>query len=158
VGSGHEQGMKAVVQRVANAKVVVGDKVTGQIDAGLLIFLGVGHDDDKEDVIWLTRKLSDMRLFADGEGKMNLSVRDLGLGCLVVSQFTLHASTKKGNRPSFINSAAPEMAENLYGEFISMLKEQINGPVEAGIFGAYMQVHFINDGPVTIIIDTKNKE
>ena len=150
--------MRAVIQRVRDAKVTVDDVITGQITIGLLILLGVESTDSREDAEWLARKATDMRLFADDMGKMNLSLKDINGGCLIISQFTLHASTKKGNRPSFIRSAPPQQAEDLYSAFIDIIKEYSTGPVETGVFGAFMDVEFINEGPVTIIIDTKNRE
>ena len=148
--------MRAVVQRVNNATLTVEDDITGQIDAGLLVYLGIGLEDGEDDIDWLIRKVVGMRIFSDEVGKMNLSVQDIGGSILVVSQFTLFASTKKGNRPSYLNSAKPEQAIPLYNTFVDRLKEVIH--TETGIFGADMQVTYTNDGPVTILIDTKEKE
>lgn len=148
--------MRAVIQRVNYATLSVEDKIVGQIDQGLLIYLGVGLDDEQDDIDWLVRKIIHMRIFSDAEGKMNLSVLDLNGGVLVVSQFTLFASTKKGNRPSYLNSAKPDIAIPLYESFVNKLSQQIR--TETGIFGADMQINYTNDGPVTIIVDTKHKE
>jgi D-tyrosyl-tRNA(Tyr) deacylase len=148
--------MRAVVQRVNNATLTVEDDIKGQIDAGLLVYLGIGLEDGEDDIDWLIRKVVGMRIFSDEDGKMNLSVQDIGGSILVVSQFTLFASTKKGNRPSYLNSAKPEQAIPLYNTFVDRLKEVIH--TETGIFGADMQITYTNDGPVTILIDTKEKE
>ncbi len=149
--------MKAVIQRVGEASVSIAGKVKGKIDSGLLILLGIGDEDNKEDALWLSNKILNLRIFSDQEGKMNRSVLDVEGGILVISQFTLHASTKKGNRPSFIAAAAPEKAIPMYENFLSLLEEQLGSPVESGEFGAMMDVSLVNSGPVTIIIDTKNK-
>jgi D-tyrosyl-tRNA(Tyr) deacylase len=150
--------MRAVVQRVSEAKVVVEGSIAGQIGTGLLVLLGISHDDTRDDVIWLADKIRQMRIFQDADDKMNLALDDISGDILVVSQFTLHASTKKGNRPSFILAAQPEIAIPLYEQFIRYLREQTGKEIPSGIFGADMKVHLINDGPVTIIIDSKNKE
>ena len=150
--------MRVLLQRVSEAKVVVEDRVVGQIDKGLLLLLGVEDNDSEEDLEWLCQKISKMRLFPDSEGVMNRSIVEVNGEFLVVSQFTLHASTKKGNRPSYIRAARPEIAEPLYERFIEQLWHTSNLPVKAGIFGADMKVHLVNDGPVTIWIDSKNKE
>lgn len=150
--------MRAVVQRVSEAKVVVEGSIAGQIGTGLLVLLGISHDDTRDDVIWLADKIRQMRIFQDADDKMNLALDDISGDILVVSQFTLHASTKKGNRPSFILAAQPEIAIPLYEQFIHYLREQTGKEIPSGIFGADMKVHLINDGPVTIIIDSKNKE
>jgi len=150
--------VKAVIQRTMSAASVrVDGQVTGQIDKGLIVYLGVGKDDDSEDISWLTKKLAHLRIFSDNLGKMNLDVTQIGGGFLVISQFTLFASTKKGNRPSYLNSAPPEMANNLYIQFVDELRTISNLPVETGIFAADMKVEYVNDGPVTIIMDSKNK-
>ncbi len=149
--------MRAIIQRVTHANVQVNKEIVGSIHKGLLILLGVGQDDSQEDVIWLADKIRKMRIFSDKEGKMNLSVQDIGGACLVVSQFTLFASTKKGNRPSFIESARPEIAIPLYKRFVHYLSTQ-GIEVEEGIFGADMKLSLLNDGPVTIHIDSKNKQ
>ena len=150
--------MRVLLQRVSEAKVVVEDRVVGQIGKGLLLLLGVEDNDSEEDLEWLCQKISKMRLFPDSDGVMNRSIVEVNGEFLVVSQFTLHASTKKGNRPSYIRAARPEIAEPLYERFIEQLWHTSNLPVKAGIFGADMKVHLVNDGPVTIWIDSKNKE
>jgi len=151
--------MRAVIQRsTEEGRVIVNGDIVGAITKGLIVFLGVEHEDNMEDVEWLSRKIAGMRLFSDENGKMNLSVKDVNGGILLISQFTLHASTKKGNRPSFIRSADPQKAEALYDEMADVLRKQHGISTEKGVFGAHMMVDFINDGPVTIIIDSKNKE
>ena len=150
--------MRAVIQRVRKASVRVDEYVTGSIGQGLLVFVGFESEDTKEDLKWLARKICRMRIFEDDEGKMNDSVQDVEGKLLVVSQFTLHASTKKGNRPSFMAAAGAEKAEKLYDRFVDHLSGQLDGAVETGVFGAMMDVELINDGPVTIWMDTKNKE
>jgi D-tyrosyl-tRNA(Tyr) deacylase len=150
--------MRLVIQRVSEASVTIDQTVTGRIGAGLMILCGIEHDDTAEDVAWLVQKVTQMRIFSDAEGKMNLSVKDIGGGLLVVSQFTLHASTKKGNRPSFIRAARPEQAIPLYEQFMSALEADTGRKVERGVFGADMQVALINDGPVTIVIDSRARE
>tara|TARA_Y100000385_G_scaffold86630_1_gene88980 strand:+ start:7798 stop:8250 length:453 start_codon:yes stop_codon:yes gene_type:complete len=149
--------MRAVIQRVSNASVSISEKVCGAINQGLMILIGIEESDGPEDVDWLTRKIASLRIFTDADGKMNQSVCDINGQVLVVSQFTLHASTKKGTRPSFIRAARPEHAVPLYEGFIKAMNELIDSPVETGEFGADMQVQLTNDGPVTIWIDTKNK-
>jgi D-tyrosyl-tRNA(Tyr) deacylase len=149
--------MRAVIQRVKTASVVVNNETVGAIDKGLLIFLGVGQDDQKDDIDWLVRKISQLRIFSDIEGKMNKSLMDIEGSALVISQFTLLASTKKGNRPSFIHAAKPDLAIPLYETFIQEMKG-LGIKTETGIFGADMAVQLTNDGPVTILIDTKNRE
>ncbi|HPQ07953.1 MAG TPA: D-aminoacyl-tRNA deacylase [Bacteroidia bacterium] len=150
--------MRALIQRVSMAKVVVDEEEVGKIGNGLLVFLGVGNEDTDEDIQWLSSKIVQMRIFSDENGKMNKSILDINGNLLVVSQFTLFASTKKGNRPSFTNSAPPDFAKMMYEKFILECKKLLNKKVEKGIFAADMKVHLINDGPVTIWIDTKNKE
>ncbi len=150
--------MRAVLQRVSQASVTVDNEITGKIDVGFLILLGVVPEDSQEDIDWLVKKCANMRVFSDEEGKMNLSIMDIAGSFLVVSQFTLNASTKKGNRPSFIKAARPDHAIPMYGQFCSTLKTVSGLAVEKGIFGADMKVELINDGPVTIIIDSKIKE
>jgi len=150
--------MRLVIQRVSEASVTVDGTVTGRIGTGLMMLCGIEHDDTAEDIAWLVPKVTQMRIFSDTEGKMNLSVKDIAGGLLVVSQFTLHASTKKGNRPSFIRAARPEQAIPLYEQFISALEADAGRPVERGIFGADMKVALINDGPVTIVIDSRARE
>ncbi len=150
--------MRAVIQRVAKASVAINSKVQSSINNGLLVLLGIEDEDTHEDIEWLSGKISRLRIFGDENGTMNLSVNDIGGEILLISQFTLHASTKKGNRPSYIKAAKPDIAIPLYKEFISKLEEDINKSIKTGEFGAAMQVSLVNDGPVTIIIDTKNKE
>lgn len=150
--------MKVVIQRVSEASVSVEGQVVGSIQTGLLILLGVENDDTSEDIEWLCKKTVQLRIFNDADGKMNLSLQDVGGRLLVISQFTLHASTKKGNRPSYIKSARPEISEPLYEQFVQKLQQASQTKIEQGIFGADMQVALINNGPVTIIIDSKNKE
>ena len=149
--------MKAVIQRVSSASVTIGGKTKSAIAQGLLVLLGVGHDDGPEDIDWLVKKVAGLRIFDDEAGVMNRSVVEIGGEVLVVSQFTLMASTKKGNRPSYINAAGHELAIPLYEQFCTVLSEAIGRPVGTGEFGADMQVALVNDGPVTICIDTKNK-
>lgn len=150
--------MRAVIQRVANASVTVDLEVRGQISYGLLILLGVEEADDQNDVNWLVRKIINMRILNDKNGVMNESIIDQNAEVLVISQFTLHASTKKGNRPSYIRAARPDTAEQLYTSFISTINDNISIPAQSGVFGANMQVSFTNDGPVTILLDSKNPE
>lgn len=149
--------MRLLIQRVSEAKVEVDGKVIGAIKKGLLILAGIESEDTAEDIDWLVRKVTSLRIFSDDEGKMNLSIKDIVGEILVVSQFTLHASTKKGNRPSFIKAARPETAVPLLDQFVTQLKTEIS-KVETGEFGADMKVSLCNDGPVTIWIDSKNKE
>ncbi len=150
--------MKAVIQRVSSASVSIGGTVKSAIGPGLLVLLGIGHEDGPEDLAWLVRKIAGLRIFDDGEGVRNRSITDVGGEALVVSQFTLMASTKKGNRPSYIGAAGHEKAIPLYEDFCKALGEAIGKPVGTGTFGADMQVALVNDGPVTICMDTKNKE
>ena len=148
--------MRAVIQRVSTASVTIGGQVKSAIGAGLMILLGVGHDDAQEDIDWLVRKVAGLRIFNDEAGVMNRSVVDVGGEALVVSQFTLMASTKKGNRPSYIGAAGHEKAIPMYEAFCAALSAAIGRPVGTGEFGADMKVALVNDGPVTICIDTKN--
>lgn len=150
--------MRAVIQRVKQAEVQINGKVTGSISEGVLVLLGIVDEDDEEDIEWLAGKISRLRIFDDAEGVMNLSVNDVDGQVLVVSQFTLHASTKKGNRPSYIKAAAPEKAIPLYGSFKEKISQFTGKKAESGEFGARMDVILVNSGPVTIIIDTKNRE
>ena len=150
--------MKAVIQRVTQANVSIDGTIKGKISSGLLVFLGIVSEDTLEDIQWLSNKIVQLRLFNDDEGVMNLSLKDIKGEILVISQFTLHASTKKGNRPSYIRAAKPETAIPLYQSFIKQLESDLRKKVQTGQFGADMQVDLINDGPVTIIIDSKNRE
>ena len=150
--------MRAVIQRVSEASVVVEDEKVANIQQGLLVLLGIEIEDTKEDANWLANKISALRIFSDSEGKMNNSILDVDGDVIVVSQFTLHAKTKKGNRPSYIKSARPEHAIPLYDQFKKELSEVIGKQVQSGEFGADMKVSLVNDGPVTIIIDSKNKD
>ena len=150
--------MRAVIQRVTRASVEVRQEIVGQIGRGLLVFLGVESADSREDVLWLAGKIARLRIFSDENGAMNLSVQDIAGDLLVVSQFTLFASTRKGNRPSFLHAAEPEQANRLYEEFCQQLESEIARPVRRGIFGASMQIDLLNEGPVTIWIDTKKRE
>ena len=150
--------MRAVIQRVSEASVVVEDEKVANIQQGLLVLLGIEIEDTKEDADWLANKISALRIFSDSEGKMNNSILDVDGDVIVVSQFTLHAKTKKGNRPSYIKSARPEQAIPLYDQFKKELSEVIGQQEQSGEFGADMKVSLVNDGPVTIIIDSKNKE
>lgn len=150
--------MRAVIQRTTEASVVINNEITGKINTGLVVLLGIEENDTTEDIEWLCKKLRSLRIFSDEEGKMNLDIQDVNGAFLVVSQFTLHAKTKKGNRPSFIHAAKPITAIPLYEEFKKKLAVISQRPVESGEFGADMKVSLINDGPVTILIDTKNKE
>ena len=150
--------MRLVIQRVTEASVTVSNEVIGAIETGLLVLLGVHNDDTEDDIAWLCNKLIQMRIFSDDDDKMNRSVLDVSGAILVISQFTLFASTKKGNRPSYMQSAAPEKANMLYEKFVNRLRSNDNITVETGAFGADMKVRLLNDGPVTIIIDSQNKE
>ena len=145
--------MRAVVQRVNEAKVIVGEKVVGAIGRGLLVFVGVGKSDTERDCEWLAEKVSGLRIFEDEEGKMNLSVKDVGGEVLVVSQFTLYGDCRRGRRPSFTEAAPPEEGRELYEKFINLLEKK-GLRVEKGIFRAHMYVHLINDGPVTLLLDS----
>ena len=150
--------MRAVVQRVTKAEVRIDGRISGVIDQGLMILLGVEQEDTADDVQWLARKTSELRIFSDSDGLMNLFLTDVKGGALVVSQFTLHAKYKKGKRPSFIRAARPEQAVPLYEQFVRELENHIGQKVQTGEFGADMQIELVNDGPVTLILDTKNKE
>jgi D-tyrosyl-tRNA(Tyr) deacylase len=149
--------MIAVIQRVSEASVIIDGLIKGQIKQGFMILLGVCHDDNAEDADWLAKKIVGMRIFSDTEGKMNLDLAAINGNILLISQFTLHASTKKGNRPSFIDAAKPEIAIPLYEKMIDLLRQNLDKKIETGIFGADMKVSLINDGPVTILIDSKNR-
>lgn len=150
--------MRTVIQRVSKARVTVEGKVISSIGEGLLLLLGIVAEDSDEDIDWLVKKVLNLRIFNDGSGVMNKSILDIGGEIIVVSQFTLHASTKKGNRPSYIKAAKPENAIPLYKRFVYKMELEFGKKVGTGIFGADMKVDLLNDGPVTIIIDTKNKE
>lgn len=149
--------MIAVIQRVSEASVTIEGHVKGRIGLGFLVLLGITHTDTQEDVEWLAKKIVGMRIFGDAEGKMNLDLKAVGGNILLISQFTLHASTKKGNRPSFIEAARPEVAIPLYEKMIQQLTQEIGQPIQTGEFGADMKVALLNDGPVTIVIDSKNR-
>lgn len=150
--------MKAVIQRVTQASVTIDSNIVAEIQKGLLVFLGIEEADNQEDIQWLVSKIANLRIFEDGNQVMNLSVKDCAGEVLIVSQFTLHASTKKGNRPSYIKAAKPEIAIPVYEKFIAQMELEIGKKVPTGKFGADMKVALLNDGPVTIVIDTKNKE
>lgn len=150
--------MRALIQRVKKASVTIEGNIFSEIDQGLLILLGIEPADTQEDINWLAGKIARLRIFSDVKGAMNLSVQDIDGQCMVVSQFTLHASTKKGNRPSFIHAARPEIAVPLYEKFVLQLENETHKKVRAGSFGAMMDVALINDGPVTIWIDSKKRE
>jgi D-tyrosyl-tRNA(Tyr) deacylase len=149
--------MIAVIQRVSEASVTIDQIVKSKIEKGLLLLLGIEEADNQEDIEWLTAKIINLRIFNDENGVMNVSVKDDGGDIIVVSQFTLHASTKKGNRPSYIKAAKPDIAIPLYEKFIASLSIQLGKAIQTGEFGADMKVSLVNDGPVTILIDTKNK-
>ena len=150
--------MIAVIQRVSEASVTIDNHVKGSIGVGFMILLGITHTDTQEDVEWLSKKIIGMRIFSDEEGKMNLDLKAIEGDILVISQFTLHASTKKGNRPSFIEAAKPDIAIPLYESMIAQLEKELGKSIQTGEFGADMKVALINDGPVTIVIDSKNKQ
>jgi D-aminoacyl-tRNA deacylase len=149
--------MIAVIQRVTQASVTIEGQVKGEIDLGFLVLLGITHTDTHEDLEWLARKIVGMRIFGDAEGKMNLDLKTVNGNILLISQFTLHANTKKGNRPSFIEAARPEVAIPLYEKMIQQLTQELGQPIQTGEFGADMKVALLNDGPVTIVIDSKNR-
>lgn len=150
--------MRIVIQRVSEAAVRVDGNITGSIEKGLLVLMGIEDADTKEDIEWLSNKIVNIRIFDDADGVMNLSVKDIDGGILLVSQFTLHASTKKGNRPSYIRASKPDIAIPMYEAMIAQLSLDLGKPVQTGIFGADMKVSLLNDGPVTITMDSKNKE
>ena len=150
--------MRVTLQRVSEASVVINQKAKSNIQLGLVVLLGISPEDSIDDIEWLCNKICKLRIFADRQGKMNLSIEDIKGELLLISQFTLFASTKKGNRPSYIQSAAPHIALPLYNEFILCIEKKLNKPISTGEFGADMKVHLVNDGPVTINIDSKNKE
>jgi D-tyrosyl-tRNA(Tyr) deacylase len=150
--------MKLVIQRVSKASVVIYKKEVASIQKGLLVLLGIENEDSQEDIDWLCKKITNLRIFPDDKNVMNTSVLDCDGDIIVVSQFTLHASTKKGNRPSYIKAAKPDVAIPLYEKFVQTLQTEIGKPIQTGEFGADMKVSLINDGPVTIIIDSKNRD
>ena len=150
--------MRAVIQRALESSVTIDGETVSRIGPGLLVLLGIEESDDSTDVEWLVGKTARMRIFSDDDGKMNLPVTETGGEVLVVSQFTLHASTKKGNRPSFIRAAAPGHSEPLYEEFCAVMERELGKPVARGVFGGDMKIALINDGPVTLVIDTKARE
>ena len=150
--------MKVVIQRVSEASVVIDDSEVASIQKGLLVLLGIVNDDTQEDIDWLCNKILNLRIFPDDRVVMNLSLRDSGGDVILVSQFTLHASTKKGNRPSYIKAARPDIAIPLYQNFIEKIQIELGQSIKTGEFGADMKVQLVNDGPVTIIIDSKNRE
>ncbi|TLV03614.1 D-aminoacyl-tRNA deacylase [Dyadobacter luticola] len=149
--------MIAVVQRVSSASVTIEEKVHGAIQTGFLVLIGITHLDNQEDLEWLGKKIVGLRVFGDEEGKMNLDLKTVGGDILLISQFTLHASTKKGNRPSFIEAAKADIAVPLYEKMIVFLEQELGKPIQCGKFGADMKVALLNDGPVTIVIDSKNR-
>jgi D-tyrosyl-tRNA(Tyr) deacylase len=150
--------MRAVIQRAKQAAVTVNGATTGAIGPGLMVLLGIEDADGEEDIVWLSNKLVNLRIFDDTQGIPNLSVKEIGGDILVVSQFTLHALTKKGNRPSYIRASKPPVAIPVYVKFLARLEHDLGKPLQTGVFGAMMQVSLVNDGPVTIIIDTKEKD
>ena len=149
--------MIAILQRVSEASVKIDEQIKGEIGVGFMVLLGITHTDTQEDVEWLTKKIVGMRIFSDKEGKMNLDLESVNGNILLISQFTLHASTKKGNRPSFIEAARPEIAIQLYEKMIVQLENLLGKTIQTGEFGADMKVSLVNDGPVTIVIDSKNR-
>lgn len=149
--------MLAIIQRVSKAAVTIESEIKGEIGVGFLVLLGITHTDTDDDIDWLTKKIIGLRIFSDSEGKMNLDLASVNGNILLISQFTLHASTKKGNRPSFIEAARPEIAIPLYEKMIVKLSAELGKNIETGSFGADMKVSLVNDGPVTIILDSKNK-
>ena len=150
--------MKAVIQRVSQSSVTINNEIVAQIQQGLLVLVGIEDTDNQEDINWLTSKIANLRIFADENEVMNMSLKDIDGEMIVVSQFTLHALTKKGNRPSYIKASKPEIAIPLYESFVKQMEIELGKKVQTGQFGADMKVRLVNDGPVTIIIDTKNKE
>lgn len=150
--------MRIVIQRVSEASVTVEGSVTGAIEKGLMVLIGIEDADTDEDIAWLSSKIVNLRIFDDAEGVMNLSVKDVDGEVLLVSQFTLHANTKKGNRPSYIKASKPDIAIPMYEKMIRQLETGLGKKIQTGIFGADMKVRLLNDGPVTILIDSKNKE
>ena len=149
--------MKTVIQRVSSASVTIDSKIVAEIQKGLLVLVGIEDADSQEDIDWLCQKIANLRIFGDEKEVMNLSVKDIDGDVIVVSQFTLHASTKKGNRPSYIKASKPDVAIPMYENFVKQLENELGKKVQTGIFGADMKVLLLNDGPVTIIIDSKNR-
>ena len=149
--------MKVVIQRVSSASVTIETEIAANIQSGLLVLVGIEDDDSQEDINWLSQKIINLRIFADDNGVMNLSVKDIEGELIIVSQFTLHASTKKGNRPSYIKASKPEMAIPIYENFVKHMELELGKKIQTGKFGADMKVALVNDGPVTIIIDSKSK-
>ena len=150
--------MKAVIQRVSQSSVTINNEIVAQIQQGLLVLVGIEDADNQDDINWLTSKIANLRIFGDENEVMNLSLKDIDGEMIVVSQFTLHAATKKGNRPSYIKASKPEIAIPLYESFVKQMEIELGKKIQTGQFGADMKVSLVNDGPVTIIIDTKNKE
>ncbi len=150
--------MKVVIQRVSKASVTIENQKVADINSGLLILVGIEDSDNQDDINWLAKKIINLRIFSDEKGVMNLSVKDTQSDVIVVSQFTLHASTKKGNRPSYLKASKPDIAIPIYEKFIQQIENELGKSVQTGQFGADMKVELLNDGPVTIIIDSKNKE
>lgn len=150
--------MRAVIQKVKYAKLIIDSEIYSQIEEGLMVLLGIEDADTKEDIEWLADKIRKLRIFEDENGVMNLSVEDVKGEMMIVSQFTLHASTKKGNRPTYIRASKPEFSKPMYESFVARTREVFAGKVAMGVFGADMQIELVNNGPTTIIIDTKNKE
>jgi len=150
--------VKAVIQRVSQSSVTINEEIVAQIQQGLLVLVGIEDADNQQDINWLTSKIANLRIFGDENEVMNLSLKDINGEIIVVSQFTLHAATKKGNRPSYIKASKPEIAIPLYESFVKQMEIELGKKVQTGQFGADMKVGLVNDGPVTIIIDTKNKE
>lgn len=149
--------MKVVIQRVTEASVTIDGQVKGTIGKGLLLLIGIGQEDTAADVSWAVRKITAMRIFSDADDKMNLSVKDINGEVLAISQFTLFADTKKGNRPSFVKAAPPTVANELYKQFLVLIEQELGKPIQSGSFGADMKVRLLNDGPVTILLDSKNE-
>jgi D-tyrosyl-tRNA(Tyr) deacylase len=150
--------MKSVIQRVSSASVTIDSKIVADIQKGLLVLVGIEDADTQEDTNWLCQKITNLRIFGDENDVMNLSVKDINGDIIVVSQFTLHASTKKGNRPSYLKASKPEIAIPMYENFVKQMEKELGKKVQTGIFGVDMKVALLNDGPVTIVIDSKNKE
>jgi D-tyrosyl-tRNA(Tyr) deacylase len=149
--------LKVVIQRVRSASVTISEKIVAQIDHGLLVLVGIEDDDSQEDIYWLSQKIINLRIFGDENEVMNLSVKDIHGDIIIVSQFTLHANTKKGNRPSYIKASKPEIAIPMYEKFVHQMELELGKKIQTGKFGADMKVAMVNDGPVTLIIDSKNK-